>query len=56
MHDGGETPLSVVRHYRMDVTYSIMALYICGSPHLIIFYLLKNKKEGLRVEVSELDW
>ena len=42
MHGGGETPLSTVRPYGMDVTPR-KALNMYGSPHLTISYLLKGE-------------
>ena len=41
---GGETPLSAVRPYGMDVTPK-KALDMYGSPHLTILYLLRGEQE-----------
>ena len=42
MHGGGGTPLSAVRLYGMGVT-SKKALDMYGSPHLTIFFLLRDE-------------
>ena len=46
MHDGGGTPLSVVRPCGMDVTPR-KALDMYGSLHLIISYLLRGEQRDL---------
>ena len=42
MYGGGESPLSAVRPCGMDITPR-KALDMCGSPHLIIPYLLRDE-------------
>ena len=46
MHGGGETPLSAVRPCGMGVTLR-KALDMYGSPHLTIFYLLRDEQGDL---------
>ena len=46
MHGGDETPLSAVRLCGMGAT-SRKALDMYGSPHLIIFYLLRGEQGDL---------
>ena len=46
MHGSGGTPLSAIRPYGMDVTPR-KALDMYGSPHLTIFYLLRDEQGDL---------
>ena len=54
MGDSRETPLNVVRLYVMEILPS-GALDISRSLHLIISYLLKDKKRRLGVRIPWLD-
>ena len=49
MHGGGRTLLSVIRLCGTEVIFN-MTLNMCRSPHITIFYLLKDERRSeLRV-------